>query len=150
MVNFTKIDKIDKQLISQLAKNAQTTLSELAKAVNLSISPCQSRIKKLEQQEYILGYHAHINFKKLEKAHIAFVQISLSDTRAKALDQFNSEVSKLEAVEQCNKIAGNFDYLLKVRTNNINTYRLLLSEKISSLPNVASTSTFVSMESVKE
>jgi len=47
-------------------------------------------------------------------------------------------------------IAGNFDYLLKIRTNNINTYRLLLSEKISSLPNVASTSTFVSMESVKE
>ena len=144
------IDKIDKQLISLLAKNAQTTLSELAKAVNLSISPCQSRIKKLEQQEYILGYHAHINFKKLEKAHIAFVQISLSDTRAKALDQFNSEVSKLVAVEQCHMIAGNFDYLLKVRTNNINTYRLLLSEKISSLPNVASTSTFVSMESVKE
>jgi Lrp/AsnC family leucine-responsive transcriptional regulator len=144
------IDKIDKQLISLLAKNAQTTLSELAKAVNLSISPCQSRIKKLEQQEYILGYHAHINFKKLEKAHIAFVQISLSDTRAKALDQFNSEVNKLVAVEQCHMIAGNFDYLLKVRTNNINTYRLLLSEKISSLPNVASTSTFVSMESVKE
>ena len=144
------IDKIDKQLISLLAKNAQTTLSELAKAVNLSISPCQSRIKKLEQQEYILGYHAHINFKKLEKAHIAFVQISLSDTRARALDQFNSEVKKLEAVEQCHMIAGNFDYLLKVRTNNINTYRLLLSEKISSLPNVASTSTFVSMESVKE
>jgi Lrp/AsnC family leucine-responsive transcriptional regulator len=144
------IDKIDKQLISLLAKNAQTTLSELAKAVNLSISPCQSRIKKLEQQEYILGYHARINFKKLEKAHIAFVQISLSDTRAKALDQFNSEVSKLVAVEQCHMIAGNFDYLLKVRTNNINTYRLLLSEKISSLPNVASTSTFVSMESVKE
>ena len=94
------IDKIDKQLISLLANNAQTTLSELAKAVNLSISPCQNRIKKLEQQEYILGYHAHVNFKKLEKAHIAFVQISLSDTRAKALDQFNSEVSKLDAVEQ--------------------------------------------------
>jgi Lrp/AsnC family leucine-responsive transcriptional regulator len=144
------IDKIDKQLISLLAKNAQTTLSELAKAVNLSISPCQSRIKKLEQQEYILGYHAHINFKKLEKAHIAFVQISLSDTLAKALDQFNSEVKKLEGVELCHMIAGNFDYLLKVRTNNINAYRLLLSEKISSLPNVASTSTFVSMESVKE
>ena len=144
------IDKIDKQLISLLAKNAQTTLSELAKAVNLSISPCQSRIKKLEQQEYILGYHAHINFKKLEKAHIAFVQISLSDTRAKALDQFHSEAKKLEPVEQCHMLAGNFDYLLKVRTNNINTYRLLLSEKISSLPNVASTSTFVSMESVKE
>ena len=48
------IDKIDKQLISLLAKNAQTTLSELAKAVNLSISPCQSRIKKLEQQELSL------------------------------------------------------------------------------------------------
>ena len=47
-------------------------------------------------------------------------------------------------------IAGSFDYLLKVRTRNIKDYRMILSEKISSLPNVSSTSTFVSMESVKD
>ena len=116
----------------------------------LSVSPCQNRIKKLEEQKYILGYHAQINYQKLEKAHVAFVQVSLSNTRARALEEFNVEVGKLEAVEQCHMIAGGFDYLLKVRTTDIDSYRLLLAEKISSLPYVASTSTFVSMQSVKD
>ena len=78
------------------------------------------------------------------------MQVVLSDTRANALENFNSKVSKLESIEQCHMIAGSFDYLLKVRTKNISQYRTLLAEKISSLPNVASTSTFVSMETIKD
>lgn len=144
------IDKIDDQIIRILAKNGRITLSDLAKEVNLSISPCQARLKKLEEKKYILGYHARINYEQLQKAHVAFVQVVLSDTRASALENFNREVSKLESIEQCHMIAGSFDYLLKVRTKNISEYRLLLAETISSLPNVASTSTFVSMESVKD
>ena len=144
------IDKIDEQLLGILSKNSRTTLSELAKQVNLSISPCQARIKKLEEKKFILGYHAQINFQQLQKAHIAFVQVSLLNTKAKALEEFNIEVGKLEDIEQCHMIAGNFDYLLKVRTSDIKSYRSLLSEKISSLPHVSSTSTFVSMQSIKE
>ena len=120
------------------------------KKVNLSISPCQARLKKLENKKYILGYHARINYEQLQKAHIAFVQVVLSDTRASALENFNSEVSKLKSIEQCHMIAGSFDYLLKVRTKNISQYRTILAEKISSLPNVSSTSTFVSMETIKD
>ena len=93
------LDKIDKQLIELLAENGRTTLSDLSKKVGLSVSPCQSRIKKLEEQKYILGYHAQINYQKLEKAHVAFVQVSLSNTRARALEEFNVEVGKLQAVE---------------------------------------------------
>ena len=144
------IDKIDDQIIRILAKNGRITLSDLAKEVNLSISPCQARLKKLEEKKYILGYHARINYEQLQKAHVAFVQVVLSDTRASALENFNREVSKLESIEQCHMIAGGFDYLLKVRTTDIDSYRLLLAEKISSLPYVASTSTFVSMQSVKD
>jgi|TARA_B100001094_G_C17817837_1_gene617021 Lrp/AsnC family leucine-responsive transcriptional regulator len=144
------IDKIDDEILRLLAKNGRITLSELAKKVNLSISPCQARLKKLENKKYILGYHARINYEQLQKAHIAFVQVVLSDTRASALENFNSEVSKLESIEQCHMIAGSFDYLLKVRTKNISQYRTILAEKISSLPNVSSTSTFVSMETIKD
>ncbi|MBC8298199.1 MAG: Lrp/AsnC family transcriptional regulator [Pelagibacterales bacterium] len=144
------IDKIDDEILRLLAKNGRITLSELAKKVNLSISPCQARLKKLENKKYILGYHARINYEQLQKAHIAFVQVVLSDTRASALENFNSEVSKPESIEQCHMIAGSFDYLLKVRTKNISQYRTILAEKISSLPNVSSTSTFVSMETIKD
>jgi len=144
------IDKIDEQIIKLLAKNGRIKLSDLAKQVNLSISPCQARLKKLEDKKYILSYHARINYEQMQKAHVAFVQVVLSDTRASALENFNREVIKLDSIEQCHMIAGSFDYLLKVRTKNIKKYRILLSEKISSLPNVSSTSTFVSMESVKD
>ena len=144
------IDKIDEQIIKLLAKNGRIKLSDLAKQVNLSISPCQARLKKLEDKKYILGYHAKVNYEQMEKTHVAFVQVVLSDTRANALENFNREVSKLESIEQCHMIAGSFDYLLKVRTKNISQYRTILAEKISSLPNVASTSTFVSMETVKD
>ena len=144
------IDKIDEQIISIIAKNGRITLSDLAKKVNLSISPCQARLKKLENKKYILGYHARVNYEQLQRAHVAFVQVVLSDTRASALENFNREVSKLESIEQCHMIAGSFDYLLKVRSKNISQYRSILAEKISSLPNVSSTSTFVSMETVKD
>ncbi len=144
------IDKIDEQIIKLLAKNGRIKLSDLSKQVNLSISPCQARLKKLEDKKYILSYHARINYEQMQKAHVAFVQVVLSDTRASALENFNREVIKLDSIEQCHMIAGSFDYLLKVRTKNIKEYRILLSEKISSLPNVSSTSTFVSMESVKD
>ena len=85
------IDKIDEEILRILAKNGRIKLSDLAKKVNLSISPCQARLKKLEDKKYILGYHARINFEQLEKAHIAFVQVVLSDTRANALENFNKE-----------------------------------------------------------
>ena len=147
---FIMIDKIDEQIISILAKNGRITLSDLAKEVNLTISPCQARLKKLENKKYILGYHARVNYEQLQRAHVAFVQVVLSDTRANALENFNREVSKLESIEQCHMIAGSFDYLLKVRSKNISQYRSILAEKISSLPNVSSTSTFVSMETVKD
>ena len=144
------MDKIDRAILKHLVSDCKITLRQLASSIGLSVSPLQARIKKLEDLKYILGYQARINHTMIGEDHIAFVQVSLSDTRAKALEEFNIEIGKLESVEQCHMIAGSFDYLLKVRTSNIESYRFFLSEKISSLPHVASTSTFVSMQSVKE
>ena len=118
--------------------------------MGLSSSPLQARIKRLEKEGYIRGYTAQLDYTKLGQDHIAFVQVTLSDTRANALAAFNAAIRQLKSVEQCHMIAGNFDYLLKVRTKDIRTYREELAEKISSLPHVASTSTFVSMETVIE
>jgi Lrp/AsnC family leucine-responsive transcriptional regulator len=74
----------------------------------------------------------------------------LSDTREQALAEFNLQVAHIGEVEQCHMIAGNFDYLLKVRTHSMSAYRKVLGEKISGLPHVANTKTFVAMQSVKE
>ena len=91
-----------------------------------------------------------LNPKKLGLDHVAFAEVKLSDTKEAALNAFNSAVRKIKEVEECHMIAGRFDYLIKIRTADIRRYREVLGEKISSLPNVASTSTSVAMESIKE
>jgi len=106
-------------------------------------------MRRLEDQGYIVGYTALVDHKKLGDKHIAFVQVSLNDTKTKALEAFNASVRNIAEVEQCHMIAADFDYLLKVRTSDIDAYREVLGEKISNLPHVKQTSTFVVMEDVK-
>ena len=144
------MDSLDRKIIERLSIDSTATLKKLSEHVGLSPSPLQARIKKLEKEGYIRGYVARIDHAKIGQDHIAFVQVKLSDTRADALSKFNHAVKALKSVEQCHMIAGNFDYLVKVRTNDIRAYRIELAERISSLPYVASTSTFVSMETVCE
>jgi Lrp/AsnC family leucine-responsive transcriptional regulator len=147
---MSPLDRIDQGIIAELQQNARLTLTELSARVGLSKTPCQARMRRLENEGYILKYAALVNHGKLGTRHIAFVQVTLSDTRTRALDTFNQEIRKIPEVEQCHMIAGGFDYLLKVRTTDIEHYRIILGEKISSLPYVTHTSTFVVMESVKD
>ncbi|MCT6919463.1 MAG: Lrp/AsnC ligand binding domain-containing protein, partial [Bifidobacteriales bacterium] len=94
------------------------------------------------------GFRAVLNPAKMGLEHIAFAEVKLSDTREEALRAFNAAVKKIREVEECHMIASSFDYLLKVRTSDIKRYRIVLGEKISTLPYVASTSTFVVMQNV--
>ena len=145
-----KLDKTDRAIIRELRADGRLTVRDLAARVNLSPTPCHARMRRLIEAGYITGFRALIDHAKLGEGHIAFVQVTLSDTRAAALEEFNAAVNAKPGVEQCHMIAGAFDYLLKVRTADIAAYRRLLGEEISRLPHVASTSTFVSMETVKE
>ena len=144
------LDGFDRKILEIIARDARISITDLSSKIGLSKTPCHARLKKLEEQGYILGYCALLDPVKLGREHIAFVEVKLSDTRASALEAFNKAVLSLPEVEQCHMIAGGFDYLLKVRTDNIVTYRKILGEEISSLPNVAQTSTYVSMEAVKD
>lgn len=74
----------------------------------------------------------------------------MSDTRESSLDAFNRAVAAIPEIEQVHLIAGNFDYLLKVRTSDMRSYRRVLAEKLSTLPHVSTTSTYVAMQAVKE
>lgn len=144
------LDKFDFKIIENLEKNGRMTVSELSAHVGLSKTPCQARLKKLIDNKVILGFQALVNHEVLERSHIAFTEVKLNDTRDAALNAFNKAVMQVPEIEQCHMIAGKFDYLLKVRTKNIADYRTTLGEKISSLPFVASSSTHVVMEAVKE
>ncbi|MCR9236098.1 MAG: Lrp/AsnC ligand binding domain-containing protein [Alphaproteobacteria bacterium] len=149
-LSANELDGFDEKILRVLAHNGRITVTQLAETIGLSKSPCQVRLKRLESEGYILGYRAVLNAQKLDRAHIAFVEVKLKDTREPALQAFNLAAHNVGEIEECHMIAGSFDYLLKVRTKHISEYRRVLGETISGLPHVAHTSTHVAMESVKD
>lgn len=150
MTEADQLDRIDRNILTALGRDGRASMAELAEKVGLSKTPVQARVKKLEKDGVIRGYSAVIDREKIGEGHVAFVQVKLSDTRSAALDAFNKAVQAAPEIEQCHMMAASFDYLLKVRTRDIASYRRVLGERISALPHVAQTSTFVAMETVKD
>jgi Lrp/AsnC family leucine-responsive transcriptional regulator len=144
------IDEFDRKILDVLAEDGRMSITDLAERVGLSKTPCLARFRRLLSTGYIEGFKAILNPAKMELDHVAFTEVKLTQTDEKALSAFNAAVKKIKEVEECHMIAGRFDYLLKVRTRDIRRYRLILGESISGLPYVASTSTNVAMETVKE
>lgn len=146
----TPLDQADRRILAVLAVEGRIPVTELAMRVGLSKTPCQTRLKRLQAEGYIRGFRAVLDPAMLKLTHVAFVEVRLSDTREPALSAFNAACRAVPEIEQCHMIAGAFDYLLKVRSSDIGEYRRILGEVISRLPHVASTSTHVSMEAVKD
>lgn len=144
------LDKIDHAILDALSKDGRISMTELATQVGLSKTPVIARVKRLESTGIITGYRAELSASKLGLEHVAFLEVKLADTRENALSAFNAAIRDIPEIEECHMIAGGFDYLVKVRTQDIREYRRVLSEKVSRLPHIASTSTYVSMESIRD
>ncbi len=145
-----QIDGFDRKILKEVSEDGRISVTELADRVGLSKSPTQVRLRRLEQEGYIRGYRAELDPVKLDREHVAFVEVKLSDTREAALAAFNKATIAVPEIEECHMIAGAFDYLVKVRCRDMGAYRRVLGEVISALPYVASTSTHVSMQAVKD
>jgi Lrp/AsnC family transcriptional regulator, leucine-responsive regulatory protein len=145
-----RLDRIDRNILAELSRDGRLSMAALAERVGLSKTPVQARVRRLESEGCIRGYSAIVDREKMGQGHVAFVQVELADTRSAALDALNKAVLSVAEIEQCHMIAGSFDYLLKVRTSDIAAYRRVLGERISALPHVARTSSFVAMETVKD
>ena len=145
-----ELDRQDRRILEVLTSDGRISVTDLAKRICLSKSPTQARLKRLEAEGVITGYQALVDPIRLGLDHVAFVEVKLTDTREAALRAFNEAVALIGEIEQAHMIASNFDYLLKVRTRDMLAYRTVLAEKISTLPFVGSTSTYVAMQAVKE
>lgn len=148
MTDDVSLDALDQRILSTLATDGRISMTALGQKVGLSKTPVTARVKRLEALGVITGYRAEFSAQKLGLEHVAFLEIRLSDTREQSLRAFNAAVRQIPEVESCHMIAGGFDYLVKIRTRDIRDYRRVLGEHVSRLPHVASTSTYVSMESV--
>ncbi|WP_085808580.1 Lrp/AsnC family transcriptional regulator [Sphingomonas sp. TZW2008] len=145
-----ELDAFDRRIIAVLQGEGRLSVTDLAQRVGLSKTPCQVRLKRLTERGVIRGFRAIVDPARLGQGHVAFTEVKLSDTREAALDAFRRGVLAIPEVEECHMIASHFDYLLKVRTADMRAYRAVLGERISTLPHVSSTSTYVVMETVRE
>lgn len=145
-----KLDRIDRSILRELQENGRLPIVELANRVNLTKTPCAQRVKRLEKAGIIRGYRADLDPHQLGAGHVLIVMVTLDRTSEDALDRFNDAVRLIPEVQSCLMVAGNFDYLLKVRTHDIAHYRAVLGHRIGKLPFVHQTHSFVAMELVKD
>lgn len=149
-LSTSDIDKLDAQIIEILRVDARIANIRLAEKIGLSPTATQARVDRLQHKGIIRFYAAVIDNGKLHGENLAFVQVTLNNTSAAALQAFNSAASQIREIEECHMVASNFDYLLKVRSRDMNSYRHILAERISSLPYVRHTSTYIVMQAVKD
>lgn len=149
-MNLSGLDRFDQAIVQELSRNGRLSVADLARTIGLSKTPTQARLKRLENEGFITGYRAMVDPIRLGLDHVAFVEVKLDDTREAALAAFNAAVSKVAEIEEAHMMASHFDYLLKVRSRSVSDYRAVLGEKISTLPHVSSTSTYIAMQAVKD
>lgn len=144
------IDQADLRILRAVQANGRLSIAELSEQVGLSKTPCLKRLRRLEEQGYITHYKAVLNASKLHRDYTAFVQVKLASTTRRDMDAFSAAAKAIPQVQSCHMMSGGFDFLLKIQTRDMKTYRELLGDVISELPCIAHTSSYTVMETVKD
>lgn len=144
-----QLDSTDKKLLKLLQQNAKMTTKQLAHHLNLSITPVFERIKRLERNGVIEKYVALINKEKVGKNLVAICNVSLKEHSHDMIQAFESSISQLPEVLECHHIAGMFDYMLKVITEDMETYHHFIYNKLASVNNVGNVQSSFVMREIK-
>lgn len=147
---MAELDSIDLNIIAQLQQDARLSVTDMSRRVNLSATPCTLRMKRLEREKVILGYHARVSPAALQAALLVFVTVKLKATDEATLAAFNVAVKPVKEILECHMTGGGFDYLLKIRVRDMAEYREILGGVIGQLPMVEGTHSYFVMEEVKE
>ena len=138
---MTNIDEIDVKILSVLQKDAAINVQELADKVGISKTPCWRRLKKLQQEGYIQKQVALLDRKKLGLSMMAYVQVTMLDHEISTLNKFLDFIEDSQFILECNAIAGNFDYVLKVVVKDTEQLETFLMRQLLSLGVIQSTNT---------
>lgn len=144
------LDKIDRNILRVLQQEGRIPFTELGEKVGLSTTPCTERVRRLERENVILGYHAQLNPSYLKSNLLVFVEINLAYKSGDIFEEFRRAVVKLPQVQECHLVSGDFDYLLKARISEMASYRKLLGDILLKLPHVRESKSYIVMEEIKE
>ncbi len=144
------LDRYDRTILRLLQANARISNRELSDAVNLSPSTVFERVKRLSKSGFILGFQARLNPEKIGAGQIAFVQVTLDRTRHDAIGAMRIAIASRAEILDCYAMAGEFDFLLKVRTQDMVTCQDVVSSALRGVPGIKQVRTFAVMSPVKE
>lgn len=144
-----ELDRVDRQLLALLQADGRLTTAELARSVNLTLTPCIERVRRLEREGFIEGYFAKLGARRLGQKLLAFTEVTLDHTTSDVFARFKEAILPVEEIVECHMVAGGFDYLLKTRVRDLDEYRRVLGDKIASVRGVRQTQTYFVMEEVK-
>lgn len=141
------MDTIDKRILHILHKNARITASEISNQINLSVSAVGDRLKKLEASGMIENYTTILNPKMLDKSLTAIIMVALE--RPKYADIFQTFVNKENDILDCYYLAGDYDYALKIVTEDTGSLEVLIG-KIKAIEGLLKTKTTIVLSTVKD
>ena len=145
-----ELDRIDLKILDILQRDGRIPITDLAEQVSLSTTPCSERVRRLEREGVITGYHARVNPTALGKNLLIFLEIKLSAKSGDVFDRVKQELLCVPQVMECHLVSGEFDYLVKARLSQMSEYRRLLGEMLKRLPASAESHSYVVMEEIKE
>ncbi|TIW01977.1 MAG: winged helix-turn-helix transcriptional regulator [Mesorhizobium sp.] len=143
-------DRIDIKILRALQAEGRLTNAELAARVNVSAATCHRRTQRLFEEGYIIGVRAEIAPAAVGLGALVMVGVVLDRSTPESFAAFEEAALKLKEVLDCNLVAGDFDYLLKIRVRDMADFNKLHGQKLIALPGVRQTRTFFVMKEVKE
>ena len=148
--SFTEcFDKIDLKILRALQSEGRLTNAELATRVNVSAATCHRRTQRLFEEGYINSVRAEIAPAAVGLGTLVMVGVVLDRSTPESFGKFEGAVMEMKEVLDCNLVAGDFDYLLKIRVRDMADFNKLHGQKLIALPGVRQTRTFFVMKEVK-
>lgn len=141
---------INQHILRELSINGRISNLDLAQKVGLSPSACLRRVQDLERRGVISGYKAVINPAAMGTAFTAYVGVGLNDHSKNSQEAFERAVSGVPEVRECHNVTGTMEYLLRVETQDLASYKAVHTEKLGTLPQVHSIQTYVVIGSPKD
>ena len=145
-----QLDDIDKKILNKLQENGKITNLQLSNEVGLSPAPTLERVKKLEKNDVIEGYHAKINHENVGLGIEAIIMINLVRQMENAITDFKSGIQNVPEIIDCLQITGQWDYLIKVVVKDIPAFERLIAEKLSKMEQIREMQSSVVLSKVKE
>ena len=145
-----RLDAIDRKILSELQRDGRMTNVELAKRVGISAPPCLRRVRTLEEQGFIRGYHAQVDIRQLGFEVQVFAMVGLQSQAEADLAAFEERCRNWPLVRECHMLNGEVDFVLKCVAPDLSSFQSFLTAELLTAPNVGSVKTSLVIRAAKD